>query len=104
MQVGGVQQGPGLPGLVQDRQHDLVPQGPVQADDLLDVAEQLGGLHLGQEAALLQVQQDAQEELHGARTGREGGLNRSGAALTPLLYLFSCCCCGKVGTYISDDA
>ncbi|TNN36415.1 hypothetical protein EYF80_053415 [Liparis tanakae] len=63
VEVGGVEQRPGLPGLLQDRQHDLVPQGRVQAQYLLDVAEQLGGLHLGQQAALLQVQQPAQEQL-----------------------------------------
>lgn len=65
VQVRGVQQRPGLPGLLQDGQHDLVPQGGVKLDDLLDVAEQLGGLHLGQQAALLQVQQRAQEQLRG---------------------------------------
>lgn len=63
VQLGGVQQRPGLPGFFQDGQHDLVPQGCVEADDLLDVAEQLGGLHLGQQAALLQVQQPRQEKL-----------------------------------------
>lgn len=63
VQDSGVEQSPSLPGLVQDRQHDLVPQGGVEADDLLDVAEQLGGLHLRQQAALLQVQQPAQEQL-----------------------------------------
>lgn len=66
VQVRGVQQRPGLPGLLQDGQHDLVPQGRVEADDLLDVAEQLGGLHLGQQAALLQVQQPTQEQLQRA--------------------------------------
>lgn len=70
VQVGGVQQGPGLSGLVQHRQHDLVPEGGVEADDLLDVAEQLGRLHLGQQAALLQVQQAGQEQL------RKGGEKR----------------------------
>ncbi len=64
MQVGGVEQSAGLPGLLQDRQHDLIPQGRVQTDNLLDVAEQLGGLHLRQQAALLQVQQPAQEQLY----------------------------------------
>lgn len=53
----------GLPGLVQDGQHDLVPQRPVKADDLVDVAEKLRGLHLHQQAAVLQVQQATQEEL-----------------------------------------
>lgn len=65
VQVPGVQQRPCLPGLVQGGPHDLVPQGGVEADDLLDVAEQLGGLHLGEQAALLQVQQPAQEQLRG---------------------------------------
>lgn len=64
VQVGGVEECPRLPGLLQHRQHHLVPQGPVKANDLLDVAEQLGRLHLHQQAALLQVQQPAQEELH----------------------------------------
>lgn len=89
VQVGGVQQGPGLPGPVQDRQHDLVPQGPVQTDDLLDVAEQPGGIHLGQEAALLQVQQHAEEELQGGKDGeggREGGLKPPRGAPTSLIY------------------
>lgn len=63
VQVGGVQECTGLPGLLQDGQHDLVPQLPVKAKDLLDVAEQLGGLHLRQQAALLQVDQPTQEEL-----------------------------------------
>lgn len=66
VKVGGVQQSARLPGLLQDRQHDLVPQQRVQADDLVDVAEHLGGLHLGQQAALLQVQQAAQEQLQRA--------------------------------------
>lgn len=65
VQVPGVQQRPCLPGLVQGGPHDLVPQGGVQADDLWDVAEQLGGLHLGEQAALLQVQQPALEQLRG---------------------------------------
>lgn len=65
VQVGGVEERAGLPGLLQDGQHDLVPQLPVKANDLLDVAEELGGLHLRQQAALLQVDQPAQEELHG---------------------------------------
>lgn len=65
VQVRGVQQRPRLPGLPQDGQHDLVPQRGVKLDDLLDVAEELGGLHLGQQAALLQVQQPAQEQLRG---------------------------------------
>lgn len=64
VQVGGVQECTRLPGLLQHRQHHLAPQGPVEANDLLDVAEQLGRLHLRQQAALLQVQQPAQEELH----------------------------------------
>lgn len=64
VQIGWVQQCPGLPGLLQDGQHDLVPQGRVEADDLLDVAEQLGGLRLGEQAAVLQVQQPAEEQLH----------------------------------------
>lgn len=63
VQVGGVEEGARLPGLLQDRQHHLVPQGPVKPDDLLDVAEQLGRLHLRQQAALLQVQQPTQEQL-----------------------------------------
>lgn len=63
VQAGGVEQRPGLPGLLQDGQHDLVPQLPVEADDLLDVAEEPGGLHLRQQAALLQVDQAAEEEL-----------------------------------------
>lgn len=63
VQVGGVEERVGPPGLLQDRQHDLGPQGPVKANDLLDVAEQLGRLHLRQQAALLQVEQPAQEEL-----------------------------------------
>lgn len=50
-----VEQSPGLSGLFQDWQHDLVPQGCVEADDLLDVAEQLSGLHLCQQTTLLQV-------------------------------------------------
>lgn len=66
VEVSGVEQSPGLPGLLQDRQHDLVPQGRVEADDLLDVSEQLGGLHLRQQTALLQVQQPTQEQLHRA--------------------------------------
>lgn len=70
VQVPGVEQGPRLPGFVQDGPHHLVPQGRVEADDLLDVAEQLGGLHLGEQAALLQVQQPAQEQL---QVGRGGG-------------------------------
>lgn len=65
VQVPGVQQRPRLPGLVQGGPHDLAPQGGVQADDLWDVAEQLGGLHLGEQAALLQVQQPALEQLQG---------------------------------------
>lgn len=64
VQIGGVQQCPGLPGLLQDGQHDLVPQGRVEVDDLLDVAEQLAGLGLGEQAAVLQVQQPAEEQLH----------------------------------------
>lgn len=67
VQVGGVEECTGLPGLLQDGQHDLVPQLPVQADDLLDVAEQLRGLHLRQQAALLQVDQATQEELQKPR-------------------------------------
>ncbi len=63
VQVSGVEQSPGLPGLLQNRQHDLVPQGCVEADDLLDVTEQLGGLHLRQQTALLQIQQPTQEQL-----------------------------------------
>lgn len=63
VQVGGVEECAGPPGLVQDRQHDLGPQGPVKANDLLDVAEQLGRLHLRQQATLLQVEQPAQEAL-----------------------------------------
>lgn len=63
MEAGRIEQGPFLPGLIQDRQHDLVPQTGVEADDLLDVTEQLGGLHLRQQAALLQVQQPTQEPL-----------------------------------------
>lgn len=63
LQVSGVEQSPGLPGLLQHRQHDLVPQGRVEADYLLDVTEQLGGLHLRQQTALLQVQQPTQEQL-----------------------------------------
>lgn len=63
VKVGGVEQSPGLPSFLQDRQHDLVPQGRVEADDLLDVTEQLGGLHLNQQTALLQVQQPTQEQL-----------------------------------------
>lgn len=70
VQAGGVQEGAGLPGRLQDGQHDLAPQLPVKADDLLDVAEQLGGLRLRQQAALLQVDQPAQEELRG---GKEDG-------------------------------
>lgn len=73
VQVPGVQQRPCLLGLVQGGPHDLVPQGGVEADDLLDVAEQLGGLHLGEQAALLQVQQPAQEQLQGGRTSGGGG-------------------------------
>lgn len=73
VQVPGVQQRPCLPGLVQGGPHDLVPQGGVQADDLRDVAEQLGGLHLGEQAALLQVEQPALEQLQGR--GREGRQN-----------------------------
>lgn len=64
VQVVGVEECTRLPGLLQDRQHHLVPQGPVKANDLLDVAEQLGRLRLRQQAALLQVQQPTQEELH----------------------------------------
>lgn len=71
VQVPGVQQRPGLLGLVQGGPHDLVPQCGVQADDLLDVAEQLGGLHLGEQVALLQVQQPAQEQLQGGRSRGE---------------------------------
>lgn len=71
VQDGGVKQSPSLPGFVQDRQHDLVPQGRVEADDLLDVAEQLGGLHLRQQATLLQVQQPAQEQLQRKQKIRE---------------------------------
>jgi len=63
VKVGGVEQSPGLPGLLQDWQHDLVPQGRVESQYLLDVTEQLGGLHLGQQTAFLQVQQPAQEQL-----------------------------------------
>lgn len=63
VQVGGIQQRPGLPGLLQDGQHDFVPQGRVEVDDLLDVAEQLAGLRLGEQAAVLQVQQPAEEQL-----------------------------------------
>lgn len=63
VEVSGVEKRPGLPGLLQDRQHDLVPQGGVEEDDLLDVTERLGGLHLRQQAALLQVQQPTQEQL-----------------------------------------
>lgn len=63
MKVSWVEQGPGLPGLLQHRQHDLVPQGRVEADNLLNVAEELGGLHIRQQATLLQVQQPTQEQL-----------------------------------------
>lgn len=48
VEVGGVEQSPGLPGLLQSREHHLVPQGRVEADYLLDVTEELGGFHLGQ--------------------------------------------------------
>lgn len=64
VQIGGVQQRPGLSGLLQDGQHDFVPQGRVEADDLLDVTEQLCRLRLGEQAAVLQVQQPAEEQLH----------------------------------------
>lgn len=70
VQVGGVEERAGLPGLLQGGQHDLVPQLPVKANDLLDVAEELGGLHLRQQAALLQVDQPAQEELRGEKPRR----------------------------------
>lgn len=73
VQVGGVEQCTRLPGLLQHRQHHLVPQGPVKAHDLLDVAEQLGRLRLGQQAALLQVQQPTQEELHAHPKGSKEG-------------------------------
>lgn len=63
VKVRGVEQSAALPGLLQDGQHDLVPQGCVEADYLLDVTEQLGGLHLRQQTALLQVQQPTQEQL-----------------------------------------
>lgn len=63
LQVSGVKQSPGLPCLVQNRQHNLVPQGCVQADDLLDVTEQFGRFHLSQQPTLLQVQQSTQEQL-----------------------------------------
>lgn len=74
MQVPGVQQRPCLLGLVESWTHDLVPQGRVQADDLLDVAEQLVGLHLGEQAAFLQVQQAAQEQL---QRGQRERVNKS---------------------------
>lgn len=76
VQVPGVQQRPGLPGLVQGGPHDLVPQGGVEADDLRDVAEQLGGLHLGEQAALLQVQQPAAEQLQGGEKKKRMLLRR----------------------------
>lgn len=76
VQVPGVQQRPCLPGLVQGGPHDLVPQGGVQADDLWDVAEQLGGLHLGEQAALLQVQQPALEQLQRGEGEKKKGLVR----------------------------
>lgn len=67
VQVPWVKQRPCLLGLVQGGSHDLVPQRGVQVDDLLDVTEQFVGLHLREQAALLQVQQAAQEQLQGGR-------------------------------------
>lgn len=67
VKVSGVEQSPGLPSLLQGRQHDLGPKGGVEADDLLNIAEQLGGFHLRQQAALLQVQQPTQEQLQEGR-------------------------------------
>lgn len=61
-----VEYSPGLSGLFQHWQHDLVPQGRVETDDLLDVAEQPGGLHLRQQTTLLQVEQATQEQLERA--------------------------------------
>lgn len=55
VELGRVEQSPGLSGLFQDWQHDLVPQGCVETDDLLDIAEQLGRLHLCQQTTFLQV-------------------------------------------------
>lgn len=63
VKVSGVQQSPGLPSLLQGRQHDLGPKGGVEAGDLLNITEQPGGLDLRQQAALLQVQQSTQEQL-----------------------------------------
>lgn len=68
VELRGVQQGPGPPGLLQDGDHDLVPQSRVEPDYLLDVTEQLVGLHLRQQAALLQVQQPTQEQLQNHTT------------------------------------
>ena len=67
----GVQQGPGLPCLLQGGQHHLAPQGRVQTHQVLDVAEHLGGVHLRQQAALLQVEEAAQEQLPGRERERE---------------------------------
>lgn len=71
---GGVQQRPGLPGLLQDRQHDLIPQGRVEAHNLLDVTEHLGGLHLRQQTALLQAQQPVHEQLERVKENKSMGL------------------------------
>lgn len=99
VQVGGVEQCPRLPGLLQDRQHHLAPQGPVKANNLLDVAEQLGRLHLRQQAALLQVEQPTQEELHVHPHGDKD----VGLQLRSSTRMFGCCC-ADVCTYVSDDS
>lgn len=89
VQVGGVEERSRLPALLQHRQHHLVPQGPVKANDLLDVAEQLGRLHLGQQAALLQVQQPTQEELH---VHPEGNTDVRLQGLRSSTRMFGCGC------------
>lgn len=63
MEFSWVQQSPILSGIFQHWQHDLGPQGSMKSDNLLDVAEELGGLHLHQQATLLQVQQPTQKQL-----------------------------------------
>lgn len=55
----------------------------MEVHDLLDVTEELGRIHLGQNAALLQVQQAAQEELR-EQTCRGSAHGES----TRILYLF----------------
>lgn len=82
VQVPRVQQRPCLPGLVQGGPHDLVPQGGVQADDLWNVAEQFGGLHLGEQAALLQVQQPALEQLQRGEGEKKTKKKTPGKTLT----------------------